>query len=97
MAKEYRSSRLTKGNFFFPDKVIVDDDGIHFIKSKVFGKNEEIVNYDQIASVKINTRIFFADINVETSGGSQPIFINGLKKRNAEEIKELIRKYQDED
>ena len=95
--KEFRSSRLTKGNFFFPDRVIIDDDSINFIKSKLIGKNEEIINFDQIASVKVNTRLIFGDVYVETSGGSQPIFINGLKKRDAEEIKNLVRDYLDDD
>ena len=97
MAKEFRSSRLTKGNFLFPDRVIVDDDSIQFIKSKLIGKNEEIINFNQIASVKVNTRLFFGDVYVETSGGSQPIFINGLKKRDAEEIKIMVRNYLDDD
>lgn len=94
MEKSYASSRLTAGNFWFPDRVSVATDGIHFLKRRLFGSDEEIINYDQIASVKINSGIFWANITIETAGGSQPIFINGLPKGHAQEIKDAIRQYQ---
>lgn len=97
MDKLYASSRLTSGNFLFPDQVIVADDGIHFIKRRFFGSDEEIITYGKIASVKVNSGILFANLTIETSGGSQPIFINGLPKNDAQEIKEAIRSYQAED
>jgi len=97
MDKHYASSRLTSGNLFFPDQVIVADDGIHFIKNRLFGSDEEIISYGMIASVKLNSGILFADLTIETSGGSQPIFINGLPKNDAQEIKEAIRFYQTQD
>ncbi len=94
MNKKYQSSRFTSGNFWFPDQMFVAEDGIHFIKRRIFGSDEEIINYDQIASVKINSGVIWADITIETAGGSQPVFINGLVKGDAQEIKEAIRKYQ---
>ena len=97
MNKRYASSRLTSGNFLFPDEVTVAEDGIHFIKRRIFGSDEELITYGKIASVKLNSGIIFADITIETSGGSQPIFINGLLKGAAQEIKEAIRYYQGQD
>ncbi|MCF6277575.1 MAG: PH domain-containing protein [Anaerolineales bacterium] len=97
MDKLYTSSRLTSGNALFPDRVIVADDGIHFIKRRFFGSNEEIITYGKIASVKLNSGIMFADLTLETTGGSQPIFINGLMKSDAREIKDAIRFYQTQD
>ncbi|MBM3144120.1 MAG: PH domain-containing protein [Chloroflexi bacterium] len=94
MDKVYYSSRLTKGNFWFPDRVTVAPDGVHFLKRRIFGSDEEIINYDQIASVKINSGVLWANITIETAGGSQPVFINGLPKGGAQEIKEAIRHYQ---
>jgi len=94
MEKTYTSSRLTAGNFWFPDRVTVAPDGVHFLKRRLFGSDEEIINYDQIASVKINSGVFWADITIETAGGSQPVFINGLPKGQAQEIKDSVRKYQ---
>lgn len=97
MDKHYASSRLTSGNFLFPDEVIVAEDGIHFIKRRFFGSDEEIIAYSKIASVKLNSGILFANLTVETAGGSLPIFINGLLKRDAQEIKDAIRRYQTDD
>jgi hypothetical protein len=94
MDKHYQSSRLTSGNLLFPDEVTVADDGIHFLKRRLFGSDEEIITYRKIASVKLKTGIFFADLTLETTGGSQPIFINGLAKNDAREIKDAIRYYQ---
>ena len=94
MQKEYTSSRLTNGNFWFPDRVTIASDAIHFLKRRIFGSDEEIINYDQIASVKINSGVLWADISIETAGGSQPVYINGLPKSDAQEIKEAIRRYQ---
>ena len=94
MIKRYASSRLTAGNILFPDEVTVAEDGIHFLKRRIFGSDEEIISDGKIASVKVNSGILFADITIETTGGSQPIFINGLMKGSAQEIKEAIRYYQ---
>jgi len=94
MDKHYQSNRLTSGNALFPDEVIVADDGIHFIKRRMLGSDEEIISYGKIASVKVNSGVMFADLTIETTGGSQPIFINGLAKSDAQEIKEAIRNYQ---
>ena len=94
MDKHYTSNRLTAGNSLFPDEVTVADDGIHFIKRRMFGSDEEIITYGKIASVKVNSGILFADLTIETTGGSQPIFINGLAKGDAQEIKYAIRFYQ---
>ncbi|MBT3313018.1 MAG: PH domain-containing protein [Anaerolineae bacterium] len=94
MDKHYKSNRLTSGNALFPDEVIVANDGIHFIKRRVLGSDEEIISYGKIASVKLKSGVLFADLTIETTGGSQPIFINGLLKGDAQEIKDAIRAYQ---
>lgn len=95
MKKVFQSKRITGGNAIFPDKVILDDDGIHFIKPGLLKKGEEIISYSQIASVKIVSKILFSDILIETTGGSQPVFINGLAKRDAQKIKQLIKQYRE--
>ena len=94
MRKTYTSSRLTKDNTFFPDQVSIADDGIHFLKRKLFGSSEEVISYNQIASIKITSGVLFSNIWIETAGGSQTVFINGLSKNEAQEIKEAIRQRQ---
>ena len=97
MDKHYKSNRLTAGNSIFPDEVTVAEDGIYFVKRRMFGSDEEIITYQKIASVKVKSGILFADMTIETTGGSQPIFINGLAKGDAQEIKDAIRFYQASD
>jgi hypothetical protein len=90
----YRSSRWSAGNMFFPDSLTLSGDGILFRKGRFFGSSEERINYRAIASLRVKNGIFLSSISVETSGGSQPIFINGLWKSDARRIQEGIRAFQ---
>jgi hypothetical protein len=92
--KTFHSSRWSAGNLFFPDRISLAGDGIVFRKGALFGATEEHINYRAVASFKITTGIFLAKISIETSGGSQPIFVNGLWKSDAKEIQETIRVFQ---
>jgi hypothetical protein len=90
----FQSSRWSTGNTFFPDSLTISGDGILFRKGRMFGSSEERINYKAIASLRAKNGIFLSSISVETSGGSQPIFINGLWKSDAKKIQDLIREFQ---
>lgn len=90
----YRSSRWSSGNLFFPDQLTLAADGLHFRKGALFGSHEEHIAYRAIASLKVETGIFLADLTVETSGGSQPVFINGLWKSAAREVQAAVQAAQ---
>ncbi len=92
--QEYKSSRWSSGNFFFPDRLTVAEDGLHFRKGALFGSQEEHINYRAIASLRINNGIFLATMDIETSGGSQPIHVNGLWKSAAREIQAAVQTAQ---
>ena len=92
--KSYRSSRWSSGNLFFPDSLTLANDGMVFRKGALIGSSEERINYRAVASVRINNGIFLSDVCIETSGGSQPIFVNGLWKSEATEIQDTIRAFQ---
>lgn len=92
--KKFKSSRWSSGNMIFPDSLTLAADGMHFRKGAMFGSSEEHIAYRAIASFKVKNGIFLSNITIETSGGSQPIFINGLWKSAAREIQELVRAYQ---
>ncbi len=72
----------------------VDTDGVHYRRRRLFGSTEEVVNCRQIASVKVSNGILFASIRIETSGGSQPVEIKGLGKREARVVRETIQQMQ---
>ena len=92
--KTYRSSRWSAGNFFFRDSLTLASDGMLFHKGAMFGSSMERINYRTVASVRIKNGVFLADVTIETSGGSQPIFINGLWKSEAKEVQDTIRVLQ---
>jgi hypothetical protein len=92
--RTYRSSRWSTSNFFFPDSLTLSGDGILFRKGRMFGSSEERISYKAIASVRVKNGFFLCSISVETSGGSQPIFINGLWKSDGRKIQEGIREFQ---
>ena len=83
----YSSSRWTFGNFFFPDKLVLNADDVVFKKSHLIGGEEESIRYEQIASVSVQSGMFFADLLFETTGGSEPVFLNGLWKGTAQRAK----------
>ena len=90
----YRSSRWSGGNMFFPDSLTLSRDGILFRKGRLFGSSEERISTKAIASLRVKNGIFLSSLSVETSGGSQPIFINGLWKSDARKIQDGIREFQ---
>jgi hypothetical protein len=89
--KTYRSSRWSAHNLFFPDSVVLASDGIIFRKGRMFGSSEEHINYRSIASIRATNGLFLSSISIETSGGSQPIFVNGLWKSDARKIQDSVR------
>ena len=74
----YTSSRWTSGNFWFPDHVELAGEGVLFRKRRLIGGDLESIRYEQISSVTVEKRLFFADLLLETTGGSEPVYINGL-------------------
>ena len=94
MEQTYQSSRWTSGNFLYPDTITLAEDGIHFTKRRLFGSNEEHLNYRAVSSIKVSSSMFFANICIETSGGSQPVVVQGIGKKAAKEIREIVRQRQ---
>ena len=92
--KTYQSSRWTSGNLFFQDALILASDGIIFRKGNLFGSREEHISYNAVASFRINNGILFSNVLIETTGGSQPIIVNGLWKSEAKEIQDTLRAFQ---
>lgn len=55
----YKSSRLTKGNLFFPDTIETKDGYLIYNKRKLFGSNETSLNYNKITAVSLKNGIIF--------------------------------------
>jgi hypothetical protein len=92
--ESFAASRLTKGNLFFPTRIAVNAQHVSRIKPRLFGSSEESIGIAQVASVHISTGVFWADIVIESAGGTDPITSHGHRKADAQRIRQLIEGYQ---
>ncbi|MGA2001872.1 MAG: hypothetical protein ABSG70_00740 [Terriglobales bacterium] len=92
--ESFAASRWTKGNLFFPTRIVVNAQHVSRVKSRLFGSSEESIGIAQVASVHISTGMFWADIVIESSGGTDPITSHGHRKVDAQRIRQLIEGYQ---
>jgi hypothetical protein len=60
----------------------------------LFGRREHSIHMAHVSSVEIDTNLFFSNLVIETSGGSEPVRCHGHRKRDAVEMKRLINQYQ---
>jgi len=91
----FRASRWSRGNRLFPTQVLVTSSSVVQYKPRWIGREEESIHLAHIASVRLETHALFADVLIETSGGSDPIRCHGHSKGDAARIKALIEQYQD--
>ena len=90
----FKASRWTRGNFLFPTVIEVSDKSVTRRKRSWFSRDEISISIFKVASVHIKTGIFWSDILIESSGGSDPLTSHGHRKGDARRIKELIEGYQ---
>jgi hypothetical protein len=90
----FSASRWTQGNFLFPTKLIITPQRVSRVKSRLFGSNEESIAMSKIASVHISTGVFWSEIVIESTGGTDPINSHGHRKKEAQRIRDLIEQYQ---
>jgi hypothetical protein len=93
-SESFSASRWTQGNFFFPTRLLVSPQRVARVKSRLFGSNEESIAMSKIASVHINTGVFWSEIVIESTGGTDPITSHGHRKADARRIRDLIETYQ---
>jgi hypothetical protein len=90
----FQASRWTKGNFLFPTVIEVSDKAVVRRKRSWFSRDEISISVHKIASVHIKTGLIWADLLIESSGGTDPLASHGHRKSDARRIKELIENYQ---
>jgi len=90
----FRASRWSSGNRLFPTQVAVTPDSIVQYTPRWIGHREEVIHIAHVASVKITAGAILSDLEIETSGGSDPILCHGHHKADAMKIKSLVEQYQ---
>ncbi len=92
--KTFTASRWTRGNLWFPTRIVVSPLRVSRVKRRLFGSNEESISISQVASVKISTGILWSDILIESTGGTDPITSHGHRKADALRIRDLVEGFQ---
>jgi hypothetical protein len=94
VSETFQASRWTHGNFLFPTVIEVTDKAVVRHKRSWFSRDEISISISKVASVHIKTGIIWADILIESSGGSDPLASHGHKKTDARRIRELVEAAQ---
>ena len=90
----FTASRWTSGNLWFPVRIEVNPDRVTRVKPRLYGSNEESIAIPKVASVNIQTGVLWADIRIDSSGGTNPIVSHGHPKDDAKAIRALIEQFQ---
>src|SRR3989475_8273003 len=93
-SESFQASRWTRGNFLFPTIIEVSEKAVVRRKRPWFSRDEISISVQKIASVHIKTGLIWADILIESSGGTDPLTSHGHRKADARRIKELIEEFQ---
>lgn len=90
----FRASRWSRGNRFFPTQVLITPTAVVHYTPELFGRKEHSIHIVHVASVSIDTNLFFSDVLIETSGGTAPVTCHGHSKSDAVRMKHLIEQHQ---
>ncbi len=94
MSESFPASRWTTGNRLFPTVIEITSTAVVRRKRAWLTVNELSIHLSKVASVRIDTGMFWADILIESTGGSDPLASHGHHKADARRIKELIEAAQ---
>jgi hypothetical protein len=94
MSEIFKASRWTKDNHLFPTIIEITEAAVIRRKRTWFSVNEISIHLSKVASIRIDTGLFWSDILVESTGGSDPLASHGHSKADARRIKELIEAAQ---
>jgi hypothetical protein len=92
----FRASRWSRGNRLFPTQVAITPASVTHYTPQWVGRREQSIHLAHVSSVEIDTNLFFSNVVIETSGGSEPVRCHGHRKRDAVEMKRLINQFQSE-
>jgi len=93
-AEFFKASRWTHGNHLFPTVIEVSYRAVIRHKRRLFSKDEISISISKVASVHIKTGIWWSDIVIESSGGSDPLTSHGHRKADAQRIRALVEEAQ---
>ena len=90
---EFKSNILLGGDILTPDKIVLDQTGVTYLKRNKYliGKDRVHLSYSNISSVRIDRKIIDADIIISGRGAVE-IVAEDFSIGNAKKIEKLIQK-----
>ena len=79
----FTASRWTAHNHVFPIRIEVTPERVSRVKPRLLGSDEESISVSQVASIQI-----------DSTGGTDPIVSHGHRKEDARRIRDLIEYFQ---
>src|SRR5690349_19938021 len=73
----FTASRLSRGNHLFPTQVLVTPTSVVHYTPHWIGRHEQAIHMAHVASVRIDTHLFFSDVLIETTGCANAIHCRG--------------------
>lgn len=94
---EFKSNILLGGNILTPDKILINQTGVTYIKRNKYliGKDRVHLSYSNISSVRIDRKLIDADIIISGRGAVE-IVAEDFSIGNAKKIERLIQKQLNE-
>lgn len=86
---KFTAHRLSGSNALFPNRIEVDAMNVIYFKGNFIGYHSSAIARNNIASVSIESEVFFANIIIETIGGEK-IIASGFSKGDAKEILRIL-------
>ena len=90
---EFKSNILLGGDILTPDKILINQTGVTYIKRNKYliGKDRVHLAYQNISSVRIDRKLIDSDIIISGRGAVE-IIAKDFSISNAKKIEQLIRK-----
>lgn len=91
---EFKSNILLGGDILTPDKILIDETGVTYIKrnSYLIGKDRVHLSYGNISSVRIDRKLIDADVIISGRGAVE-IVAKDFSISSARKIERLINQY----
>ena len=90
---EFKSNILLGGDILTPDKILINQTGVTYIKRNKYliGNDRVHLAYQNISSIRIDRKLMDADIIISGRGAVE-IIAKDFSISNAKKIEQLIRK-----
>lgn len=88
----FRTTRLKRGNFFFPAVIEVTDQELIYIKRQWFILRKSSIRIREIASIHVKNCRFSSEFLIKRVNGGAPFLMKGIRRSDSDRIRGLVEK-----